>query len=293
MTFGTDTSEAIDRLETLREKILSLAPEVKYGADVRLKRVIRMLDVLRLQTIESKRAVLNDLGVVVTRQVVDSRLTVVARIHGKERILRTETVSESSEAHVRHTESPDGSSAVGLFDELDDLEAEAEDAEETDTAYAYTLEAEWLQTEYEIMEFLNQQGGLSCPTPEPADAPDGSTSAPRLTSESDDCIEYGVAALMGAGSVVQRVWDKISQNGGGLNTLKLMLSGLRGQIAAGAITVGAALDLAVPLVADFIVGLNIGWVLTGVAVAGAGFFAYKMFECYGLFLSPAELTAVS
>lgn len=277
------SEEAIARLESLRGQILTLKSDRRYGIDVRLRRMIRMLDVLRLQDIEAKRAMLSEMGVVVTRQRVDGQLLLMAKINGRERTLRTDPVPGERLPQVGH-ETPDGAAVPGPVDELDALEADAEEAEGIDTAYAYSLESEWLTLEAEFAQIVSENGGLSCAS-DVGESPDGSSGA----STAEDCLSYAVTAMMGVGTVLQRVWDKITANGSGLNELRLIFAGLRAQVAAGALTAAAAIDLGFPLVVHFITGLNIGWVLTGVAIAGTGYFVYKMGECYGWFTEPTAI----
>jgi len=140
-----------------------------------------------------------------------------------------------------------------------------------------TLEAEFAQIVYE-------NGGLSCAS-DLGESPDGSSGP----STAEDCLDYAVGAVVGANGVLQRVWDKITANGSGLNELRLLFAGLRAQVAAGALTAAAAIDLGFPLAVQFITGLNIGWVATGVAIAGVGYLVHKMGECYGWFQEPAAI----
>lgn len=279
--------EAAAAFDGLRLKILRLKAERRHGLDVRLGRIVRTLDLLGLQDVAAKKLALQDAGVTVSRRQAAHQVTFTAIIGAKPMVLRTyarlEQVGDRGQM-------PDGSGAGLALDALDDLEAEAEEAEAIDTAYAYTLESEWLAIEADLAVVLSGDSNPTC-APESAESPDGSVSgAPR--AEGDNCLDQAAAAFSTAGTVLQRVWDKITANGSGLAELKVIISGLRGQIVAGALTAEAAIDLAAPLVVEFIAGLNIGWVLTGAAIAAAGYYLYRWGECEGWWaIEPEALSA--
>lgn len=246
---------------------------------MRLKRMVRALDVIRAEDLEAKRSALREDGIVVNRHRANGQVVLTAVIDGKRRTLRSEP-DFGLRPSAGRSDSPDGGFSARLLDGLDELEAEAEEAEAIDTAYAYSLESEWSAIESDLEQIVSGGEELTCLSGA-AESPDGSTMSAPVTTAEDDCWAHAFAALGGARDVIREVWGKITANTANLNVLKGIIGGLRDQVGTGALTAAAAIEAAAPLVAEFIAGLNIGWVGVGLGIAATGYFFHEYGECMG------------
>jgi hypothetical protein len=215
---------------------------------------------------------LTKLDVAVFDRTVDHELITIVEVRGKQKVIWTRPVP----THRSRLERPDGGVPANRLDDPQTLEeAEAYAAAQMATAEASQSELE--ASNNDIQSWIDANGGGACKQDEPHQSPDGGH--PAASMPPPDCVTLAVEALTTAVSAVWAIDDYKAAISSGILSLRALIGGYQAAFEAGAIGLTALENMVGGACIDFVLGLNVGWLVAGVMIASAGYFAYEWLTC--------------